>query len=90
MKIVFTRNGKSAEIPLTGACTLKFYAVPEVYSSDGFFAAVWGPGELEPVPACPQADAELLAHLALAPGDEGGGLLLTKHYLRTGVTYAQN
>jgi hypothetical protein len=89
MKIVFTRGSKSAEFPLYGPCTLKIYEVPEAYSDDGLYAALWSPGELEPMPACGQTEAELLAHVDLAP-DDSGTLALRKHFEVGEVRYAED
>ena len=87
MKITFTRKKKKAEIPVFGASEVKLYAVDTAYSADGYFAAVWAKGELEPVPACSQEQAELLAHLALASGEDGR-LAVTQTFCQEGVTYA--
>mgnify|MGYP003621342524 CR=1 FL=1 len=90
MKIVFTRKKKNVEIPVFGASKVKLYAVGTAYSPDGYFAAVWTAGELEPVPACSPDEAELLADLTLASAAdaEGGGMALTETFCAKGVTYA--
>ena len=87
MKITFTRKKKKAEVPVFGASMVKLYAVDTAYSADGYFAAVWAAGELEPVPACSPDKAELLAHVALTHGEDGK-LELTQTFCQEGVTYA--
>lgn len=89
MRILYTLGETAAEIPVYGPCTLKIYNVPDAYSEDGLFAALWNPGELEPMPACGHDDAVLLAHVDLAPG-ESGALALVTHYLEGEVAYAQD
>jgi hypothetical protein len=83
MKIFYTRGNKKAEIPVYGPCTLKIYQVPAAYSKDELFAALWSPGELEPLPACGHAEAALLAHVSLALG-ESGTLALAEHHIAEG------
>lgn len=87
MKITFTRKKKKAEVPVFGASAVKLYTVDTAYSADGYFAAVWATGELEPVPACSQGVAELLAHVTLAHGEDGK-LEPTPIFCQEGVTYA--
>lgn len=89
MKIVFTRKKKNVEIPVFGVSEVKLYAVDASYSPDGYFAAVWTAGELEPVPACSPDKAELLAHLALASAEDGG-MAITETFCTEGVKYALN
>ena len=87
MKIIFTHKKKKVEIPVFGVSTVKLYGVPTAYSPDGYFAAVWGTGELEPVPGCQTEQTELLAHISLG-NVEGGGLGTTETFCAVGVTYA--
>ena len=89
MNLVFTRSKKKLEVPISGDSEVKLYAVPAAYSGDGYALAVWGPGELEPVPACDQASAELLAHVG-ATRQEDGAFSLREIFCKQGVTYAQN
>lgn len=87
MLIVFTRKKKKIEIPVFGASEAKLYAVDTAYSADGYFAAVWAAGELEPLPACAAKDAALLAHMELASALDGG-MTLRETFCAEGVTYA--
>ena len=89
MHLVFTQKKKKVEIPISGACEAKLYAVPTAYSADGYAASVWGPGELEPIPACGHAGTELLAHIGVVP-QEDGSFILREIFCKQGVTYAQN
>lgn len=87
MNLVFTKGKKTFEIPVSDTAEVKLYAVPTVYSSDGHYLCGWGTGELEPVPACDQAAAELLAHVAAnLQGD--GTYILREVFCAKGVTYA--
>ena len=86
MKITFTHNKKKVEIPIFGACSVKYYAVPKDYSGDGYFAAVWLAQDLEPVPACAVEAAQLLAHVEVA--QEDGALTFQQKYCAEGVKYA--
>ena len=88
MQITFTRKKKKIEVPVFGASAVKLYAVDTAYSADGYFAAVWAAGELEPLPACAPDTTELLAHVALISADEGEGLALSETFCAEGVTYA--
>ena len=75
MNLVFTKGKKTFEIPVSGDAEVKLYTVSAAYSSDGRYLAVWGAGEVEPVPACEQAD---------------GTYVLRELFRAKGVTYAQN
>ncbi len=89
MNLVFTKGKKTFEIPVSGDAEVKLYTVSAAYSSDGHYLAGWGAGEVEPVPACEQADTELLAHVAAClQGD--GTYVLRELFRAKGVTYAQN
>jgi len=89
MNIVFTKGKKTFEIPISGDAEVKLYAVSAAYSNDGHYLSGWGVGEMEPVPACEQADTELLAHVA-ACLQENGSYALREFFCAKGVTYAQN
>lgn len=89
MILVFIRNKKKIEFNVDGGAEVKLYAVPADYSRDGVYISSWGVGELEPVPACHQNDAELLAHVSIIR--QGNGSFSTQEiFFAKGVTYAQN
>lgn len=54
---------------------VKIYAVPERYSEDGIFAACFGPGDMEPAPACLGSEARLLADVAVEAAADGSILI---------------
>ena len=88
MKVTFTYKKKNLEIPVSGVSEVKLYTVPTAYSSDGYFAAVWFPHDLEPVPACAVASVELLAHVGLT--QQEGVYALQERFCAEGVKYAKN
>lgn len=70
MTMKFTHNGK--DIPLVypgGNGQAKLYAVPETYSDDSYYVAVWADGEMEPIPACQGSAAKMLCHVRLQDND---------------------
>ncbi len=87
MQITFQHNRKSLAVPVDTPAEVKLYAVPQDYSEDGYFAAVWMPQVLEPVPACAAAKAELLAHIKVT-AQENGRAALAAVYRKEGVSYA--
>lgn len=89
MKITFTHKKKKTEMTVSGPSEVKFYAVPAAYSDDGYYLAIWSPGEYEPVPACAVDSQELLAHLAFEKNDQDE--LAVRAIARAeGVSYAEN
>jgi hypothetical protein len=88
MHLTFTRGPRQAAVTLEPGFEAKVYAVPENYSQDRFFVALWGAQELEPVPSCAASQIELLAHVALQAGEEG--LQLHERFLLAGVSYAED
>lgn len=87
MQIAFTYKKKKVEIPVFGACEVKYYAVPKDYSDDGFYAAVWLAQDLEPVPACAVENTTLLAHVRVV-ADDSGGYAVQEVFCMEGVKYA--
>ena len=81
----FTYKGKNVEIACAAGDTVKLYEVPESYSADGFYAAVWRYGDVEPAPACRGDAAFLLAHVTV---QEDGDKLTAFGYMAEGVSYA--
>ena len=90
MRIIYTLGKKTVEVAVDGPCALKVYEVPAAYSDDKLFAAVWMPGDLEPIPACRHADAVLLAHVELVKGDGDAMKLVQMRLARGEVRYAAN
>lgn len=80
-------QGQQVEASLTAGESLTLYAVPQEYSQDGLFLAVWGRNELEPVPAC--AVPALLLRLSMSDG-MGEEAAPVEHFKAEGVTYAAN
>lgn len=89
MILVFTCNKKKVELPVEEGAEVKLYTVPTGYSRDGYYIASWGAGDLEPVPACHQHDANLLAHVSIARHDHDS-FSIQQVFCAPGVTYAQN
>ena len=86
MEITFQHKSNSIAVPVDAPAEIKLYAVPTAYSPDGYFAAVWMPQGLEPVPACAVDAAKLLAHISIAVQD--GQPVLQTLSSKRGVTYA--
>jgi hypothetical protein len=86
MQIKFKHKGKTLSVDVESPSEVKFYAVPASYSNDGYFFAVWAPGDLEPVPACAVEKATLLAHVKTE--EQESGPATTKTIYCQGVTYA--
>ncbi len=80
-------QGQQVETALAAGESLTLYAVPQDYSTDGLFLAVWGRNELEPLPAC--AAPALLLRLSMSDG-MGGEVEPVEHFKAEGVTYAAN
>ncbi len=80
-------QGQQVETALTAGDSLTLYAVPQEYSEDGLFLAVWGRNELEPIPAC--AVPTLLLRLSMSDGMNGEAAPV-EHFKAEGVTYAAN
>ena len=89
MKITFTHKKKKGEVPVFGACEVKYYAVPKDYSDDGYYAAVWLTQDLEPVPACAVEAATLLAHVRVV-ADDSGDYAVQEVFCMEGVKYAKS
>jgi hypothetical protein len=87
MQITFKHQGKNLIIDAESPSEVKLYGVPVSYSTDGYFAAVWATGDLEPVPACAAAKTTLLAHVKVARQESGPDTAQTI-YSKQGVTYA--
>lgn len=84
MDILISYDKADIEVDVVSGGRLALYTVPANYSADGLFLAVWGAGELEPVPAC--SDAAPLLRLAVV--DTEGGLAVREEFKAEGVTYA--
>jgi hypothetical protein len=87
MQTTFKHQGKNLVIDAESPSEVKLYAVPDAYSNDGYFAAVWTPGDLEPVPACAAEKTTLLAHVRVTRQESGSATAQTI-YCKQGVTYA--
>ena len=83
--MIFTYNGKLIDVACKAGDTVKLYAVPETYSTDGLYAAVWRQGEVEPAPACLGSETRLLAHVAIQQEDEQ---LTVSGHMAQGVSHA--
>jgi len=87
MDITFTHKKKKLPVSINVPGNVALYTVPAGYSEDGYYAAAWLPGELEPVPACASGAAALLASLATVKDADGTERVL-ETWLAKGVTYA--
>lgn len=79
MNIRFVYLDREALIACKESDTVKLYDVPTEYSEDGFYAAVWQQGNVEPRPACAGNAARLLAEIAIQEDKDGvviGGMLV--------------
>ena len=77
-KLILSYPGESAGF-------VKLYAVPKAYSDDGYYAATWQQGELEPAPGSAVQETTLLAHLAV--NSAGAASSVTPIFLAQGVTH---
>jgi hypothetical protein len=87
MQITFNHQGKNIVIAAVSPSDVKLYSVPTGYSEDGYFAALWAAGDLEPAPACAVEKATLLAHVKLGE-QEGSPARAQTIYCKQGVSYA--
>lgn len=86
MDILISYDKQTFPVSLAEGESVAVYAVPTDYSDDGLYLALWGVGELEPVPAC--AAPALLLRLRL-PALENGAGGLVEDFKDGEIDYAQ-
>lgn len=65
MNICFSYLDRETLIPCNEGDMITLYDVPTDYSEDGFYAAVWRHGSIEPHPACAGDTALVLAKITI-------------------------
>ncbi len=78
--------GKDIDCALDYDQSLALYAVPEDYSEDGFFLALWRRDELEPIPASGSFSPLLRLEYSSLSGEPE----LVEKFKAEGVSYAAN